>query len=77
MLDHLFLTYGNITVVDLEKNFEQMHKAWDPQHPVETLLKQILDFSEAGGVAIGHPQQINVGYNKIFATGNFMSACRR
>jgi hypothetical protein len=80
MLDHLFLTYGNITAVDLENNFEQMRKAWDPRQPVETLLKQIqdcADFSEAGGVLIGHPQKINVGYVKIFSTCNFMSACRR
>jgi hypothetical protein len=80
MLDHLFETYGNITVVDLEINFEHMHRAWDPQQPVETLLKQIqdcADYSEAGGVLIGHPHQINVRYAKIFATGYFMSACRR
>jgi hypothetical protein len=37
---------------------------------VPTILKQ-------GGVLIGHPQQINFGYTKIFATGHFMSACRR
>jgi hypothetical protein len=30
-----------------------------------------------GGVLIGQPKQINVGYAKIFATGHFMSACRR
>jgi hypothetical protein len=80
MLDHLFDTYGNITVVDLEIKFEHMRRAWDPQKPVETLFKQIqncADYSEAGGVLIGHPQQINVGYAKIFATGHFMSACRR
>jgi hypothetical protein len=80
MLDHLFMTYGNITAVDLENNFEQMRRTWDPQQPVESLFKQIQDcanYSEAGGVLIGHPQQINVGYAKIFATGNFMSACRR
>jgi hypothetical protein len=44
------------------------------------LFKQIqecADYSEAGGVLIGHPQQINVGYANIFATGQFMSACRR
>jgi hypothetical protein len=78
MLDHLFETYGNITAVNLEINFEHMRRAWDPQQPVETLSKQIQDFadySEAGGVLIGHPQQINVGYAKIFATGHFMSAC--
>jgi hypothetical protein len=37
---------------------------------VPTILKQ-------GGVLIGHPQQINTGYANIFATGHFMSACRR
>jgi hypothetical protein len=34
-------------------------------------------YSEADGFLIGHPQQINVGYAKIFASGHFMSACRR
>jgi hypothetical protein len=80
MLDHLFETYGNITAVDLEINFEHMRRAWDPQQPVETLFKQIqdcADYSEAVGVPIGPSQQINVGYAKIFATGHFMSACRR
>jgi hypothetical protein len=80
MLDHLFETYGNITAVNLEINFEHMRRAWYPQQPVETLFKQIqdcADYSEAGGVLISHPQQINVGYAKIFATGHFMSACHR
>jgi hypothetical protein len=80
MLDHLFKTNGNITAVDLEINFEHMLRAWDPQQPVESLFKQIQDcanYSEAGGVLIGHPQQINVGYANIFATGHFMSACCR
>jgi hypothetical protein len=80
MLDHLFETYDNITAVDLEINFEHMRRDWDPQQPVESLFKQIpvcADYSEAGGVLLGHPQQISVGYAKIFATGHFMSACRR
>jgi hypothetical protein len=78
MLDHLFETYGNITAVDLNINFEHMRRAWHPQQPVESLFKQIQDFadySEAGSVLIGHPQQITVGYAHIFATGHFMSAC--
>jgi hypothetical protein len=80
MLDHLFETYGNITTVDLKINFEHMRRAWDPQQPVESLFKQIqdcADYSGAGGVFIGHPQQMNVGHAKIFATGHFMSACCR
>jgi hypothetical protein len=67
MLDHLFITYGNITDVDLENNFEQMRRAWDPQQPVESLFKQIqdcADYSEAGGVIIGHTHQIYVAYAK-------------
>jgi hypothetical protein len=43
MLDHLFMTYVNITAVDLENNFEQMLRAWDPQQRVESLFKQIQD----------------------------------
>jgi hypothetical protein len=80
MLHHLVDTYGNITAVDLEINFENMHQAWDPQQPVESLFKKIqdcADYSEAGGVLIGHPQQINVGYATQFAKGHFMSACHR
>jgi hypothetical protein len=64
----------------LEINLEHMRRAWDPQQQVKTLFKQIqdcADYSEAGGVPIGPSQQINGGYAKIFATGHFMSACRR
>jgi hypothetical protein len=63
--------------VDLEINFEHMRSAWDPQQPIESMFKQIqdcADYYEAGGVLIDHPQQINVGYAKIFATGHFVSA---
>jgi hypothetical protein len=80
MLDHLSMTYVNITAVDLENSFEQMHRTLDPHQAGESLFKQIQDcanYSEAVGVIIGHPHQINVGYTKIFSTGNFMSACRR
>jgi hypothetical protein len=72
MLDHLFGTYGNITAVDLEINFEHMRRAWDPQQPIESLFKQIqdcADYSEAGGVLIGQTQQINFGYAKYLQLG--------
>jgi hypothetical protein len=80
MLDHLFLSYGGITAVDIEQNFENMRKAWDPQQPVETLFKQIQDcvnFSEARGVAIGAAQKLSSAYSKIFKSGKFNSACQR
>jgi hypothetical protein len=43
MLDRLFLSYGSITDVDLEHNWENMRKACDPQQPVESLFKNIQD----------------------------------
>jgi hypothetical protein len=80
MIDHIFITYWNITAVDLENSFEYMRRAWYPQLPVEYLFKQIqdcADYSESGGVLIRNPQQINFGYRKMFANGHFMSACCR
>jgi hypothetical protein len=80
IIDHLFLSYGSITAVDIEQIFENMRKTWDPQQPVETLFKQIqdcVDFSEARGVAIGEAQKLSSAYSKIFKSGKFNSACRR
>jgi hypothetical protein len=80
MLVHLFLSYVSITAVDTEQNFENMHNAWDPKQPVETLFKQIqycVDFAEAGGVTIGAAQKLSSAYSKIFKSGKFNSACRR
>jgi hypothetical protein len=80
MIDHLFLSYDSITSVDIEQNFENMRKSWDPQQPVETLFKQIqdcVDFAEAGGVAIEAAQTPSSAYSKIFKSGKFNSACRR
>jgi hypothetical protein len=64
----------------LERTFENMRKAWDPQQPVETLFKQIqdcVDYAEAGGITIGEAQKLSTAYTKVFATGIFHSACRR
>jgi hypothetical protein len=36
----------------------------------------VLTICRQGVFLIGRPQQINVGYAKIFETGHFMSACR-
>jgi hypothetical protein len=46
MLDRLFETYSNITMVNLEINFEHIRRAWDPQQPVESFFKQIQDCAD-------------------------------
>jgi hypothetical protein len=76
----LVSAYGSITAVDIDQNFENMRKAWDPQQPVETLFKQIqdfVDFTEDGGVTIGAAQKLSSAYSKIFKSGKLNSACRR
>jgi hypothetical protein len=80
IIDHLFLSYGRITAVDIEQNFENMRKEWDLQQPVETLCKQIhdcVDFAEASGVTIGAAHKLSSAYSKIFKSGKSNSACRR
>jgi hypothetical protein len=72
MMDNLFETYGNITAVDLEINFENMLRAWDPQQPVESIFKQIqdcADYSEAGGVLIGTHNKSTSGMQKYSQRG--------
>jgi hypothetical protein len=67
MLDHLFESYGNITAVDLEINFEHMCRAWDPQEPVESPFKQIQDcddYSEAGAYSLGTHNKSTLGMQK-------------
>jgi hypothetical protein len=59
MPENIFLSYGSMTAVYLEHNFQKVRKAWDPQQPVETLFKQIqdcVDCAEAGGIAISEAQ---------------------
>jgi hypothetical protein len=80
MLDHLFLSYGSTTDVDLEHILENIRKGWDPQQPVESLFKQIqdcVDYAESGGITISEAQKLQTVYANIFATGIFHSACRR
>jgi hypothetical protein len=72
MFENLFLSYGSITAVNLEQNFENMCKAWDTHQTVETLFNQIqdcVDYAEAGVISIGEAQKLSTAYTKFFSTG--------
>ena len=80
MLDHIFLSYGSIMDMELEKNFENMCKACDFKKPVEKLFKQIhdcVDFEEAGDIKIGKAQKLTTAYTKIPTNGIFNSDWHR
>jgi hypothetical protein len=79
MLDLLFKTYGNITAVDLEINLNTCAKHGIPNsqlNPCSSRFK-IVQIALRQEASSWDPQQINVGYVNIFATGHFMSACRQ
>jgi hypothetical protein len=64
MLDHLFETYGNITAVDLEINFEHMRRAWDPQQPVESLFKIVPTILKQGASSLVTRNKSTLGMQK-------------
>jgi hypothetical protein len=71
MIDHLFLSYGSITALDLEHNWVNMRKSWYPKQPVESRFKKIqdyVDYTESGGITISEAQKIQNAYANIFAT---------
>jgi hypothetical protein len=76
---HLRTTYGEITPNELDKNAERMAAAWHPSTPIEDLFEQLRAgqaFATEGGDAPSAPQIVRLGYNLIFKTGLFNTACR-
>ena len=41
LLDHLYLTYGQVTPLDLRENDLSMKKSYNSTMPIESLFKQI------------------------------------
>ena len=41
LLQHLEMTYGDVTPDDLTHNITAMHHPWSPEQPLEDLFKQI------------------------------------
>jgi hypothetical protein len=55
MLDHLFETYGNITAVDLEINFEHMRRSGIPSSQwrlSSSRFKTVLNIRRQGGSSL-------------------------
>jgi hypothetical protein len=80
MLDHLFTTYGNITAVDLENNFEHMRRAWDPNsllNPCSSRFKIVPTIQRQDASLSGIHSKSTLDMQKIFATVHFMSSCSR
>jgi hypothetical protein len=79
LLNHLYVTYGNITPADLANNDAKMKTPFDPSQPIEVLFDQIedtADLAAAANAAYTAAQIVVYGYNLVFPTGVFIDACR-
>jgi hypothetical protein len=65
---HLFQQRQNARTIKI-KDAQVVVTKPDIEHGIKTQFVY--------AATIGHTQQINAGYANIFATGHFMSACRR
>ena len=79
ILEHLYLTYGRITGMDLDDNEKRMKTKYDPNQPIDTLFRQIesgVEFADAGGAPFSPRQIVNIAYLLIFATGAYADECK-
>jgi hypothetical protein len=79
LLSHLRSTYGEITPEELDQNTIRMSAAWHPPTAIEDLFEQLragAEFATDGGDEPSAPQMVRLGYNIIFKTGLFNTACR-
>jgi hypothetical protein len=76
----LILTYyAMITPTDLTQNCERLNAPYDPNQPIEILLKHIQDareFGVAGGQTYGDSMLVNVSFTLVFNTVMFLDDCR-
>jgi hypothetical protein len=74
MLAHLFDNYGDINTNDLQDNDNKFRQAWDPNTPIEMLIKQINDavqYAADAGTPYTNQQILNNAYALVFNTGMY------
>ena len=79
ILQHLLMSYGNISAADLDKNTESMKAPWDPSQPFEVLIDQIeeaVTYADAGNQPFTDQQILNTAYMAVFKSGLFFDDCK-
>ena len=80
MLRHLYTTYVELSLDDIEDNDRRMRKPWDPNTPFEALIKQINDaveLADHAGAPYTPVQVVNTAYGLVEKTGVFEIDCRK
>ena len=80
MLRHLYDTYAELSLDDIEDNDRRMREPWDPNTPFEALIKQINDaveLADHAGAPYTPVQVVNTAYGLVEKTGVFEIDCRK
>eukprot|EP00957_Ditylum_brightwellii_P062241 4723088-Ditylum_brightwellii.AAC.1 len=78
VLNHLYITWANITSNMLEEGTDKMKVPLDSTRPISCIWEQVQQgqaLATAAGQAFIKPQLINTAYHTIFVSGLLMEAC--
>ena len=79
MLNHLYITYANISPSDLQDNNARLRTPYDANRPIENLTDQIenaVEYASAGQTPYTPEQVVAVAYQLVFKTGLFLDNCK-
>jgi hypothetical protein len=80
MIQFLFNSYVNITLLQLGANDKTMKEQWDPSTPIIYLFAKIqegVDKADAGNAPYTVNQFLAIAFNHVFRTGTMQNACER
>ena len=79
ILDHLYITYTNISSADLQENDAVFHTPYDINQPIESLFDRVKNCGDYA-VAVNNPysleQVIGIAFQIVYQTGLFVDECK-
>ena len=79
ILDHLYVTYANISPADLQRNDARLRYPYDVNHPVENLFDQVetaVEYAAAGDTPYTHEKVVAIAFQLLLKTGFFLDKCK-
>ena len=79
ILDHLYITYANISSADLQENDAVFCTPYNINQPIETLFDRIEicgDYVAAGNTPYSLEQVLGIAFQLVYQTGLFVDDCK-
>jgi hypothetical protein len=77
-LDHLYASYGRLSLADLQDNDTHLRTKYDPNQPIKAFINQVEDavsLATAARAPYSPEQIVAVAYTLMLSTGIFRKAC--